>query len=112
MSSWKDISALLGMTEALSESYVKLISAMLVHQIAEQSLDKVDSKLIDGVCEIPNVGKIKIHRVGEELEYSFIPTDKFEESLKRAIRTGKSPLEKVVEGTLIDRLNKKYRGVV
>ena len=111
---FKDVSALLGMTEALSESYVKLISAMLIHQMAEKALSCEDGKLKHGSCEIPNVGKIFFfeNASNNQYSYTFIPADRFEEELKRAIQTGKSPLEKILEGTLIERLNTKYRGVV
>lgn len=78
---------------------------MLVHQVAEDALEKTDGQLQKAVIDIPNVGTLVYNK--KKGSYKFTPTKLFDRQVRQALE-GKSALSTATAETLIRRINNQY----
>lgn len=108
-----DLEALTGLTPKSLTGYTRLYPAIMLHEIAEQTLDNTNGKLRDCCFTIPRVGKVVIHRSDiDSLEYEFMPDPEFEKQIVKSMNTGSSPLTKILETSVISMINQKYQDLL
>ena len=92
--------------------------------IPESTLNKLIAKVCFCICEAVEesvlaheqiteidvgIGTLYIQTVEDSVKYKFIPSAKLNEAVVTTIKEGKSPLVKLVEATLKDRITNVYK---
>ena len=107
----KEIETLTGLSPSASKGFVTLYPAIVLHTVAEQAMDKEYGSLREVLVELPGIGKIEVSRVDGFLRYFFVPLPDFARQLDMAMQKGESPLVKMLESTLIEKINNKYKNL-
>lgn len=106
-----DIKTLTGLKYDTVLGLERIQSLILVHDLAENAMKK-NAKSYD--IEIRNIGIIRVKkRKGRtEVDYEFIPEQRFHNEVKGAVFKGKSPLEKAIDDVYVEQINEQYKDVL
>ena len=102
-----------GIHNLLLKRYQILIVAILLHDLAGEVLSCESGKLDSTELYIPKMGTLKVKFVHtKKREYEFIPDTDFDRKLLQVWRSGDSPLLELLETDVVDKINKKYNGLL
>lgn len=101
----KELSTITGLSSTLVKGYKRIYPLLLVHQVAEDALNKTDGSLKKAVIDIPNVGTLVYNRKSKT--YKFKPYFMFDWQVRQALE-GKSSLVEQAEKNLIRSIEKNY----
>lgn len=89
------------------ERLVDLSTASMCHSVEESLIQGETLTMID-----IGIGKLGIKLEDNAILYKFIPSTDFEDSIKKTVLSGKSPLTLKVESTLKDKITKTYKDFI
>lgn len=108
-----DISDITGLHEDAAYSYEKLYVGVLMHELAGEVLSCERGKLQKTELYLPKIGTIRVKFIHtKKREYEFIPDQDFDRGLLQVWRSGESPLIPMLETSVVDKINRKYNGLI
>ena len=100
----KDISTLTTIPYATLTKLIDVLELCICHAVEESILKNGEVTSIN-----VGIGTLNIKATEDEIKYKFIPSTKFEESVKQTALTRESPLINKVEEKLKDKVMNVYK---
>lgn len=102
-----DLAALTTIPLTSLERLSNLVAASICHSVEESIIEGETTTLVD-----IGIGKLGIKLEDNIVLYKFIPSTDFEDSIKKTVLTGESPLTLKVEAALKDKITKTYKDFI
>lgn len=102
-----------GLTRHLTHSFTRIIAQGIVHQVAEEALDKEDGRLNNFSIDIPFIGRLDIEYNNKDIKVVNVELEQeFCKWLEDAIIKGESPLVVDSEKSLVESIKSRFNSLI